>query len=1071
MSDSAVKVAVRVRPFNNREKQEGAVLCVEMKGKMTKVFSDEMTKEFFFDYSYWSHDGFVEDPDSGMMVPDGPGSIYSDQRKVFDDLGVGVLNNAFEGYHCCLFAYGQTGSGKSYSMVGYGKNKGIIPIVCEEIFKRIDAVNSESLRCEVSASMLEIYNEQIQDLLKPPNERVKGGLKIREDKMNGVFVQDLSKSPCSSYEEISDILDKGNSNRTVAATMMNATSSRAHTVLTICFTQITYDESGKPFNRKQSNINLVDLAGSERASKTGATGDTLKEGSNINKSLSTLGRVITTLAKRASGQTKDIIPYRESSLTRILQNALGGNSKTTMIAAISPATFNIEETISTLRYADQVKAIKNQAIVNETPQEKLIRELKEENLRLKAMVEGKMPDSMAGGPDEDSEALREQYERQIEELKRATEEAQRTFQDKLKETEEKKQNLAVPSPQHSKLPSKVVLKTPHLSNLNEDPLLSGHICHGFKEKVNTIGKKNPSKPPNILIEGLGIGVDHCVIEVNDEEYKIIPSPDPSFKTTLNGKVLNKACILQHQDRIRFGNHNFFLFVDPEELSNNNYDWEFAVKEAHEEEVKLFLGKQEEELKSKEDEMKKKLEAELEESKKNMEEEKKKLEELEKSKLKADLETQKGLIEREKEILQRKRKMEEEMRKKERELKQHEEDRSAMEELKKALTHAIHQINEANERAVLLGKNVYYEPELYREAGSIGKGLRSTRVRVKVVHPEISEDFKISWEIEKLDARLIDMQDICSQIEMGANLNDVLDYDPFTEQINQDTFSYHLIGHAYVYLENAYYLTNIEDDQMSIINEKGGIKGTLSVTLTPYSDAAFLEEFESMKDMIGKEYSISLSIHSASNLPPNYSTNVYCSYSMQSLSNEVFKTDSYEGTDLNPTFNYYKVHKFLINSEAAEEFLSRALIISVYGDLSKEKKAAEIKKYKESSKKSVSMLPGMKFRYDLDDEDESFDATLNLNDATFNVRVNGAPNEPATFDMEQKSSTRPANNETEIKNQIKTAQKQIRDYEEEQRKKERELEKEIERRLKNVERAEKLVNEGKDPRTSSCCEVI
>ena len=192
MADSSVKVAVRVRPFNNREKQEGAVLCVEMQGKMTRVYSPELEKKFFFDYSYWSHDSFVEDPNTGMMVPDSSSSIYADQLKVYNDLGVGVLNNAFEGYHCCLFAYGQTGSGKSYSMVGYGKNKGIIPIVCEEIFKRIEAVESKNLRCEVTASMLEIYNEQIQDLLKPPSERVKGGLKIREDPKQGVYVQDLS---------------------------------------------------------------------------------------------------------------------------------------------------------------------------------------------------------------------------------------------------------------------------------------------------------------------------------------------------------------------------------------------------------------------------------------------------------------------------------------------------------------------------------------------------------------------------------------------------------------------------------------------------------------------------------------------------------------------------------------------------------------------------------------------------------------------------------------------------------------------------------------------------------------
>ena len=192
--------------------------------------------------------------------------------------------------------------------------------------------------------MLEIYNEQVQDLLQPPNNRVRGGLKVREHPLTGVFVEDLSKTTVGSYEEISATIDLGNKHRTVAATQMNATSSRAHTVLTISFTQIFHDQAtGKPVNRKQSDINLVDLAGSERVDKTGATGERLQEGTNINKSLSTLGKVITALAKKADGGSKgDMVPYRESKLTRILQNALGGNSKTAMIAAISPATFNLE---------------------------------------------------------------------------------------------------------------------------------------------------------------------------------------------------------------------------------------------------------------------------------------------------------------------------------------------------------------------------------------------------------------------------------------------------------------------------------------------------------------------------------------------------------------------------------------------------------------------------------------------------------------------------------------------------------------------------------------------------------
>jgi hypothetical protein len=390
MSESSVKVAVRVRPFNSRERQEGAELCVSMSSCSTTLFNKAtaFSKTFNFDYSYWSHDGFVEDAETGLLKKK-PGSAYADQEKVFNDIGRGVLSNAWQGYHCCLFAYGQTGSGKSYSMVGYGKNVGIIPIACETLFEQISEQSQDHVEFSVQASMLEIYNEQVQDLLVHPSNRVQGGLKVREDPKKGVFVENLTSQPCDSFAEIAQVLETGNKHRTVAATNMNATSSRAHTVLTIAFSQVFYEQAtGKPLNRKVSNINLVDLAGSERAGKTGATGERLAEGSSINKSLSTLGKVITTLARKASGQLgkNEVIPYRESKLTRILQNALGGNSKTTMIAAISPALFNFDETFSTLRYADAVKSIKNTAVVNETAQEKLIRELKEENEKLKAML-------------------------------------------------------------------------------------------------------------------------------------------------------------------------------------------------------------------------------------------------------------------------------------------------------------------------------------------------------------------------------------------------------------------------------------------------------------------------------------------------------------------------------------------------------------------------------------------------------------------------------------------------------------------------------------------------------------
>ncbi|ESO87895.1 hypothetical protein LOTGIDRAFT_127149 [Lottia gigantea] len=359
-----VKVAVRVRPFNSREKDRRAKCIIKMQDKMTMIANPDAPSK--------SHDGFKENNDGTFDAVSG--SKFASQRTVYNDLGKGVLNNAFEGYNCSLFAYGQTGSGKSYSMVGYGPNKGIVPIICDELFKEIASNTKDNKRFEVTFSMLEIYNEQVRDLLAKDNP--KGGLTVRQNAKLGMFyVEGLKNTPVGSYQEIEKRMEQGTAARTVASTNMNATSSRAHTVVTITFDQIIKDSIGSE-TKKSSTINLVDLAGSERADSTGATGDRLKEGANINRSLSALGNVISALADVSMGKKKVYIPYRESVLTKLLQNALGGNSKTVMIAALSPADINYDETLSTLRYADRAKKIKNQAVVNENPLDKLIRELK-----------------------------------------------------------------------------------------------------------------------------------------------------------------------------------------------------------------------------------------------------------------------------------------------------------------------------------------------------------------------------------------------------------------------------------------------------------------------------------------------------------------------------------------------------------------------------------------------------------------------------------------------------------------------------------------------------------------------
>lgn len=305
----SVKVAVRVRPFNSRELDLKSKNCIEMINNKTIITdSSNHSRDYTFDYSFWSHDSFQTSPE-GLYIPES--DRYADQKKVFSCVGEEVLQNALDGYHCCLFAYGQTGSGKSYSMVGYGANKGIVPETCDELFKRIHMIKSETKQYQVQSSMLEIYNEKIQDLLVPINKRPQGGLKVREHKTMGVFVEDLKKHPVDSYAAIEKLTEIGNRNRTIGSTLMNACSSRAHTIVTIEFRQL--EELNKKKTEKLSVINLVDLAGSEKLSKTGAVGDRMKEGCSINKSLTVLGIVISCLAEKSTGKGKNtVVPYRDS---------------------------------------------------------------------------------------------------------------------------------------------------------------------------------------------------------------------------------------------------------------------------------------------------------------------------------------------------------------------------------------------------------------------------------------------------------------------------------------------------------------------------------------------------------------------------------------------------------------------------------------------------------------------------------------------------------------------------------------------------------------------------------------
>ena len=317
-------------------------------------------KSFTFDNSFWSHNE--------------KDNHYAHQEDIYNALGEEFLDHNFEGYHTCIFAYGQTGSGKSYTMMGTPTQPGLIPRTCEDLFQRIESSISPHISYSVRVSYFEVYNEHVRDLLSPPShssDKHPNYLKIRESPTEGPYIKDLTDLSVKNYAELLRYMRIGDSNRTIASTKMNDTSSRSHAVFTIMLKQIHHDLSTDATTERLARIRLVDLAGSERAKATEATGARLREGSNINKSLTTLGRVIAALADprharvHNGGKTrsKDVVPYRDSVLTWLLKDSLGGNSKTAMIACVSPSDY--DETLSTLRYADQAKHIRTRAIVNQ----------------------------------------------------------------------------------------------------------------------------------------------------------------------------------------------------------------------------------------------------------------------------------------------------------------------------------------------------------------------------------------------------------------------------------------------------------------------------------------------------------------------------------------------------------------------------------------------------------------------------------------------------------------------------------------------------------------------------------
>lgn len=870
-------------------------------------------------------------------------------------MGQQILDNAWEGYHCCLFAYGQTGSGKSYSMVGYQTNKGIVPISCNEIFRRIDSTKSSVKQYEVSVSMLEIYNEKVQDLLIPISKRPQAGLKIRESKTLGIFVEGLTKYPVETYEEIEKKMDESYQNRTIGSTEMNATSSRAHTIVTIEFKQILIE--GKNRNEKTSVINLVDLAGSERASSTGATGDRLKEGGNINRSLLILGNVINALADKAMGKKGSLPPYRDSALTRILQNALGGNSKTVMICALSPASINFEETLSTLRYADRAKKIQNKAVINESEQDKMVRLLKEENLDLKKLIEDLHKKIGLGGGiigDEDTQAfleLKEQYEANSNIMT----EMQKTFEEKLSEAKKQEQEK-----EQLQIGEKIDLSKPHLVVLNEDPQLSHKLKYGLANLPVYVGRKLGNPTPQICLSGIGIKINHAVF-LHDEIKKgmILKPKDPDAREYIfvNGKRMSglDGQLIHDGDRITFGTNTILLYVENRDSKGMQIDWEMAQVELQKE-IELYSKRQEEENeKKKQEEMnvyKKNLEEKFLREKVEIEEKLQKQlcdyedmmkvmsQSVEKTKIENERKNMELIMQEklkilEQEKIRKKREYEQkeraEIQRREVIIKQQEIFHKS-EKLEQNLHNVLKKLNKMKIIIQELRRNVSLEIFINKNVTDhinsneveFGKPRTLTNIMIRVENYEQGSVYY--WTVETFQNRYDLMKQIFDkyQDEDFDIFNLTNDEDPLWDE-HKPT----LVGFAFYKLEALANLIS-NPSKPNIVSPNGECNGTLSVDILPFDEDGneFEDCPEDINDLVGIPINFDVYIKEANDLPDNFCRGVFVEYTSLN-DNLIYRSKVIEEKTKNPIFEDYIKHKIDYLTKDDLDYLTKEKVYYIY----------------------------------------------------------------------------------------------------------------------------------------------
>eukprot|EP00040_Diaphanoeca_grandis_P005617 m.33711 g.33711 ORF g.33711 m.33711 type:complete len:1456 (-) comp16859_c1_seq1:91-4458(-) len=934
---SSVKVAVRVRPFNTREKDRKAKLIIQMKGKTTEIVAPLTGKKntFNFDFSHWTHDPKDE--------------TFIDQEKCYQDIGLDMLGAAYEGYNCCIFAYGQTGSGKSYTMMGAEGAPGVIPRVCAELFRRIDSNTDKAMSYAVEVGYFEIYNEKVRDLLNPKQT---GNLRVREHPSLGPYVEGLTKLMVHNHKEIENLMEEGNKTRTVASTAMNSESSRSHAVFTMVFTQ-TESVNASLSSDKVSKISLVDLAGSERANSTGATGARLKEGANINKSLTTLGKVIAALAK-ASGKAPstgkgkkgakedNFVPYRDSVLTWLLRENLGGNSRTCMVAALSPADINYDETLSTLRYADSAKQIVCKAIVNEDPNAKIIRELREEIKRLTQMINvggvspQKEPTSPRNG-ESASEQLAES-ERLMSELSESKEQKEQRTREVQEEREAALKQMGIALKSDGGHLGVTQQKQPHLLNLNEDPLMSELLLYYLSlEGVTRVGQGDDDFEPDIKLSGEFITKKHATFQITDDKVVLTPLDGDTF---VNGDKITEPTQVSGGCRIIFGQVHVFRFVNPKEAQQRasgggKFDWAAAqrelVKQQALDDLKVDTDKHKE------------TQARLGELESKMLEEKEAADRL--------LQAQREEFENRMKLIEEKN-TQNSAEEEETKLQLTPFERSAVVKaflhwrkyrhmsLRTGLVAATPLIKEANAICTELNKNVMFQ-FVCRTGGVYFPGeTPETQVMVELTNRTTQDRIAI-WPLSKLNDRIYDMREF-----YHSNMSDKKLADPFSDRPPW----FRVLGRAFMSLKSLLYEIPVEHT-LFVVDEASNVVGSVRVSIVPglgtktptgeedavqgnifeeqhisFAGVALDESAETMqatmdeqestetpttsdtsdtsnvrtamhqrlRDRHGQKYHFVVNVISASNIPTEY-VDVFCQFRFQMHGDAAFSTESLQNT--------------------------------------------------------------------------------------------------------------------------------------------------------------------------------